>query len=76
MTRQKREAEARSQIIRVHYFAGSYIADGGGKRATCGTSHLDAATELGRKLFGKTFFTLTETAERNTFRATVIQETA
>ena len=67
--RRAEKEQSKSAVIRVHYFAGSYIADGGGKRATCKSCSIDAATELGRILFGKAYFTLTPTAEKNTWRA-------
>ena len=74
MTRQKREAEAKIQIIRVHLYAGSYIANGGGKRATCTAGAVEAAHALAYKLFGNLKFTITALSEANTWRATVIQE--
>lgn len=69
MTRQEREAEARSQVIRVRESCGTYIATGGGKRASCTQGAHVAAHVLASKLFGPVNFHLSETAENNTWRA-------
>lgn len=74
MTRQKREAEAKSQIIRVRDYCGTHIATGGGKRASCSAGAVEAAHSLAFKLFGDRPFNLTALAESNTWRATTTQE--
>ena len=74
MTRQKREAEAKSQIIRVREYCGTYIATGGGKRASNTRGPMHAAGSLAAKIFGNHHFNLAALAEHNTWRATVTQE--
>ena len=70
MTRQKREAESRSQVLRVREYCGTYIATGGGKRTTCTQGAIQAAHSHASKLFVDRNFTLTPLAEPNAWRAT------
>ena len=74
MTRQKKEAESRTQIIRVREYGGTYIATGGGKRTSCTTAPFSAAYAHASKLFGDRHFNVVALRESNTYRATVIPE--
>jgi hypothetical protein len=74
MTRQKREAEQKTQTIRVREYCGTYIATGGGKRASNTRGPMFAAGDLASKIFGNRPFNLTSLAEKNTWRASAIQE--
>lgn len=74
MTRQKREAEAKSQIIRVREYCGTHIATGGGMRASNSSGPQNAAHGLAFKLFNGRNFNLVAMAEPNTWRAIAIQE--
>ena len=74
MTRQDREAERRTQIIRVRDIGGTYVATGGGKRTSCTGGPQSAAHAHAFKLFGERHFNLVATAESNTWRATAVGE--
>lgn len=74
MTRQKKEAEQKSKIIRTREYCGTYIATGGGMRATNTRGPQQAAHGLALKLFSNRPFNLVALAEANTWRATATQE--
>ena len=74
MTRQKREAEAKSQIIRVRKYAGTYLATGGGQLAHCKSGALSAALDLGLKIFRGHPIKLIALSEPNTWRATAAED--
>ena len=74
MTRAERNAEAKSQIIRVRPYAGTDLATGGGKRTSCTMGPHAAAHAHASKLFGTRPFNLVALREPGTFRATAIQE--
>ena len=58
MTRYKKEAEAKSQIVRVRDIGSTYVATGGGKRTSCTAGPYSAAHAHASKLFGDRPFNL------------------
>lgn len=58
-----RRADKKSQnsiVIRVRQYAGTFVANGGGKRASCSASESSAAWALACKLFPGRKFTFKE----------------
>ena len=74
MTRYKKEAEAKSQIVRVRDIGSTYVATGGGKRTSCTAGAFSAAHAHALKLFGDRPFNLVSLRETGTYHATVIQQ--
>lgn len=62
-----------SVVIRVRQYAGTFIATGGGKRASCSASEYSAAWALAGKLLAGRAFDLTQrgSGANRHYRATV-----
>jgi hypothetical protein len=74
MTRAEKIAAQKSQIIRIREYSGTYIATGGGMRATNTRGPQQAAHGLALKLFAHRPFNLTALAEANAWRAVAAGE--